>query len=181
MSSLALGFSRRRAFWVVLAFLVGLAILIGLVRGCKGGQRLAGEAKEYVHSMEEIPIEDILELPELAEYLSSAEPASNPGDFINMSCGQIIAEEVQHLIYAEDPDCSSVVLANALGFDLVISYTDAACRWEPTFIVGVTDNLLHFTIDRSKDRGGCDDMKLFFAKGIQLKDKAALELGKVSS
>ena len=166
---MALDFSQRRALWAVLAVFVGLAILFIQIRGCKSGQRLAGKAKGSVESMEQIPLEDVLELPGLEEYLSSAEPPLTLGKFVNLGCALIIDDDSQHLIYTDDPDCPSVVLSDAAGFDLVISYTDAACRWEPTFKVGRTDDLLHFTIDKNRDRGGCDDMRLLLAKGVRLK------------
>lgn len=177
---MSLGFNGRRAVWAVLAFLVGIAILVMLTRGCKSGQRLAGPDKVSVESMEAIPLEVILELPGLEEYLTSAEPPMTLGKFVHLGCALIIDNDAQNLVYTHDPDCLSVVLPDAAGFDLVISYTDASCRWEPTFEVSRTEDLLHFTIDKTSDRGGCDDMRIPLAKGIQLKDKAAWELGKAS-
>ncbi|MDE0604006.1 MAG: hypothetical protein OXI18_06330 [bacterium] len=170
---MALDFGQRRALWAVLAVFVGLAILFVQVRGCKSGQRIGGQAKGSVESMEQIPLEDVLELPGLEEDLSSAEPPMTLGEFINLGCALIIDDDAQHLVFTDDPDCPSVVLADAAGFDLVISYTDAFCRWEPTFVVSRTDDLLHFTINKSRDRGGCDDMRLLLAKGVQLKEQAS--------
>lgn len=170
---MALDFGQRRALWAVLAVFVGLAILIIQVRGCKSGQRLGGQAKGSVESMEEIPLEVVLELPGLEEYLSSTEPPMTLGKFINLGCALIVDDDAQPLVYTDDPDCPSVVLSDAAGFDLVISYTDASCRWEPTFVVGRVDDLLHFTIDKSRDRGGCDDMRLLLAKGVRLEEQTS--------
>lgn len=165
--------SRRRAIWAVLALAVVLALVITLTRSCKGGQRLAGQAKGSVESIEQVPLEDILELPGLEEHLSAADPPLTLGEFVNLGCALIIDDDAQHLVYTDDPDCPSVVLADVAGFDLLISYTDASCRWEPTFVVGRTSRLLRFTIDKGRDRGGCDDMRLLLAKGIRLKEQAS--------
>ncbi|MCY3636469.1 MAG: hypothetical protein OXH23_12775 [bacterium] len=170
---MALDFGQRRALWAVLAVFVGLAILFVQVRGCKSGQRLAGKAKGSVESIEQVPLEYILELPGLEEYLSSTEPPMALGKFVHLGCALIIDDDAQHLIYTDDPDCPSVVLPDAAGFDLVISYTDASCRWEPTFEVNRTEGLLHFTINKTRDRGGCEDMRIPLAKGVQIKEQAS--------
>ena len=95
------------------------------------------------------------------------------GKFVHLGCALIIDDDAQHLIYTDDPDCPSVVLPDAAGFDLVISYTDASCRWEPTFEVNRTEGLLHFTINKTRDRGGCEDMRIPLAKGVQIKEQAS--------
>ena len=170
---MAQGPSRRRVIWAVLALAVVLALAITLTRSCKGGQRLAGQAKGSVESMEEIPVQDLSELPGLAERLASVEPPMTFGEFVHLGCALVIDDDVLHLVYTDDPDCLSVVLPEAAGFDLVISYTDASCRWEPTFEVNRTQDLLHFTINKTRDRGGCDDMSIPLAKGVQLKEQAS--------
>lgn len=170
---MALDFGQRRALWAVLAVFVGLAILFIQIRGCKSGQRLAGKAKGSVESIEQVPREVVLGLPGLEESLSSTEPPTTFSKFVNLGCALIINENVLHLVYTDDPDCPSVALPEAAGFDLVISYTDASCRWEPTFEVNRTEDLLHFTINKSRDRGGCDDMSIPLAKGVQLKVQAS--------
>ena len=166
---MALDFGQRRALWAVLAVFVGLTVLFIQVRGCLSGQRLAGEAKGSIESMEEIPIDVVLEMPGLDERLSSLEPPLTVSKFINLGCALIVDDNVQHLVDTDDPDCPSVVLPEVAGFDLVISYTDASCRWEPTFEVNRAEGLLQFTINKTRDRGGCDDIGLLLAKGIQLK------------
>ena len=170
---MALDFGQRRALWAVLAVFVGLAILFIQIRGCKSGQRLAGKAKGSVESIEQVPLEDILELPGLEERLSSIEPPMTLSKFVHLGCALIIDDDAQHLIYTDDPDCPSVVHPDAAGFDLVISYTDAACRWEPTFEVNRTEDLLHFTINKTRDRGGCEDVSIPLAKGVQLKEQVS--------
>ena len=152
---------------------VGIVLAVILVRGCRSGQRITGEATEQIHSIEEVPIEHILEFPELAERLSSAEPPMTPGDFINLRCAQIVDDDIEHLVYTEDAGCLSVVLSHALGYDMVISYTDAACQYPPTFEALRTENQLHFNIDRGTDRGNCDDMRVLVAKGIRLANQPA--------
>lgn len=170
---MAQGSSRRRAIWAVMALAAVLAIAITLTHSCKGGQRLTGQARGSVESIEQVPIEGILDLPGLEEHLSSSEPPLTLIKFVRLDCALIIDDDAQHLVYTDDPDCPSVVLADAAGFDLVIYYTDAACRWEPTFVVERIDGLLRFTIDKGGDRGGCDDMGLQLAKGIRLKELAS--------
>ena len=172
---MAQGPSRRRAIWAVLGLAVVLALAITLTRSCKGGQRLAGQAKGSVESMEQVPREVVLGLPGLEESLSSTKPPMTLSKYVYLGCALIIDDDAQHLVYTEDPNCPSVVLADAAGFDLVISYTDASCRWEPTFVVGRTGKLLHFTIDKSRDRGGCDDTMLLLAKGIRIKEQAGIK------
>ena len=157
----------------MLAVAVGIVLAVMLVRGCRGGQRITGEATGQVQSVEEVPIEHILEFPELAEHLSSAEPPMTPGDFINLRCAQIVDDDIEHLVYTEDADCFSVVLTYALGYDMVLSYTDAACQYPPTFEVLRTEDQLHFNIDKGIDRGHCDDMGVLVAKGIRLASQPA--------
>ena len=152
---------------------VGIVLAVILVRGCRSGQRITGEAAEQIHSIEEVPIEHILEFPELAERLSSDELSMTPGDFINLRCAQIVDDDIEHLVYTEDTGCLSVVLPNALGYDMVLSYTDAACQYPPTFEALRTENQLHFNIDRGTDRGNCDDMRVLVAKGIRLANQPA--------
>ena len=152
---------------------VGIVLAVILVRGCRSGQRITGEATEQIHSIEEVPIEHILEFPELAERLSSDELSMTPGDFINLHCAQIVDDDIEHLVYTEDAGCLSVVLSHALGYDMVISYTDAACQYPPTFEALRTENQLHFNIDRGTDRGNCDDIRVLVAKGIRLANQPA--------
>ena len=170
---MALPFIQRRARWAMLAVAVGIVLAVMLVRGCRGGQRITGEAARQVQSFEEVPIEHILEFPELAERLSSAEPPMTPGDFINLRCAQIVDDDIEHQVYTEDADCFSVVLPYALGYDMVLSYTDASCQYPPTFEALRTEDQLHFKIDRGIDRGNCDDARVFAARGIQLANQPA--------
>lgn len=157
----------------MLAVAVGIVLAVMLVRGCRGGQRITGEAAGQVQSFEEVPIEHILEFPELAERLSSAEPSMTPGDFINLRCAQIVDDDIEHLVYTEDADCFSVVLSYALGYDMVLSYTDASCQYPPTFEALRTEDQLHFNIHKGINRGNCDDARVFVSKGIRLASQPA--------
>ena len=165
---MALPFILRRARWAMLMVALGIVLTVFLVRGCRGGQRLTGEAAGQVQSFEEVPVEHILELPELDEHLFLAEPPMTPGDFINLSCAQIVDDEIEHLVYTKDANCFSVVLPHALGYDMVLTYTDAECQYPPTFEALRTEDQLHFNIYKGIDRGNCDDARVFAARGIRL-------------
>lgn len=157
----------------MLVIAVGFVVAVMLVRSCRDGQRLTGEASEQIQSIEEVPMERIVEFPELAEHLSRAEPPLTFGDFIDLDCAQIVDDDIQHLIYTEDADCPAVVLSHALGFDMVLYYTDAACQYPPTFEAQKTQNRLHLKIDKGRDRGNCDSIGLLVAQGIRLANQPA--------
>ncbi|WP_420640285.1 hypothetical protein [Candidatus Poriferisocius sp.] len=154
---------------------VGIVVAVFVVRSCQGGERLSGNGVQWVESIEDIEVEEILELPELADDLASADPPMTPGEFINLNCAQLIHTDVGHRISAFGAECTAVLTPHTLGFDLVLSYTDGSCRYPPTIEVTAIQGLLHFTIDKTRDRGGCDDMRLFLAKGIRLVDPAGAD------
>ena len=74
---MSLPFNQRRARWGMLVVVIVLVLAVFLVRGCKGGQRLVGEAAGWVESMEDVTTEELKEFQPLVEHLSSADP---PGD-----------------------------------------------------------------------------------------------------
>ena len=175
---MAPGTGQWRPVRAILTLTAGLAIATLVSHGCTGGQghdeqvlaglRLGGQAKEAVESIEDIPAENLLKSQEFRGYLHSTEPPLTLGKFIHLGCTQIVKSDAQHLLYTDDPDCPSVVLSDAAGFDLVISYTDGYCPREPTLDVRWIDHQLHFTIDKYEDRGGvCEDIAVPHVKGVR--------------
>ena len=167
---MARGTAKRRPVWTVMALAAVLSIAIMVTQSCKGSQRPIRDPEGQVESIEDIPVEDLWESQEFREYLFSAEPPMTLGTFAHLGCTQIIDADAQHLIYTQDADCPSVVLGDAMGFDLVISYTVGGCP--STLDVGRTDDLLHFTIDRTIGRGDtCPSISIPHVKGIQLEQQ----------
>ncbi len=165
------GTNQRWPAWAVPITSTALVIASLVAHGCMGGQ-MDGDAKRQVQSIEEISVEALWESREFREYLHSVEPPMTLGKFVHLGCTQIIDDDAQHRIFTQDADCPSIVLADAMGFDLVISYTDAYCTRGATLDVGWSNRLLHFTINKT-DRGECEEIAIPHAKGIRLKGEAS--------
>lgn len=150
--------------------IAGIIIVLGimLIRSCNGGQRLTGDAVKWVGSTEEVPVDEILESSALIHHLSSTEPPISLHNVFELDCAQIIDSDIQHRIFAKSPDCMSFVLPHALGFDLLIYYTDAACKYPATFELKRTQGLLHIRVDKGKNRGTCELVSAPNAMGITL-------------
>lgn len=171
---MAQGPAHRRPVWTVMALAALLTVASIVTQSCSGGQRPNRDAEERIKSIEDIPVEALWESREFRGYLYPIEPPMTLGKFVHLGCTQIIDDEAQHLIYTQDADCPSVVLGDAMGFDLVISYTDGVCPRELMLDVGWRDDLLHFTIDKTKDRGGvCENIAIPHVKGIRLEKQAS--------
>ena len=165
--------AQRRPVWTVVALAVLLAVATMLTQSCSGGKRPNQDAEERIESIEEIPVDALWESREFRGYLYSIEPPMTLGKFVHLGCTQIIDDDAQHLIYTQDADCPSIVLGDAMGYDLVISYNDAFCTNEPALDVQWVEGQLHFTIDKAKDRGECDDIAIPHLKGIRLEKQTS--------
>lgn len=150
---------------LVLAAIV-LAVL--WVRGCNSGLRVEGNARSKVESVTQVPYMEAREIPALVDYLGH--PASpKSGAFFLLDCSQIVRDDIAHLIYTEDTDCPSLALPDAMGFDVIANYWDAACPNPPKLVAQDIDGKIAFTVDTTGHRGGCEDMSIPSALGITLK------------
>ena len=87
----------------------------------------------------------------------------------NLPCTQIISVDMASQIGQEDNICPSLVVDNALGFDLIIAYRDGTCPIPPVLNVESRDNQILFEIRTEGDRGICDLGEVFRAAGINIR------------
>ena len=165
---MAQGFNQRYAFGGMLLVLAVFVLVVFLVRSCDGGLRFEGDARGSVDSVTQVPYMEAREFPELADYLGH--PASPKASaFYQLDCSQIVRDGIAHLVYTDDTGCPSLLLPDAMGYDVIANYWDAACSKPPKLVARDIDGKIAFTVDTTGNRGSCDDMSVPSAFGIKLK------------
>ena len=112
----------------MLGLLAVFFLVVVLLHSCDGGIQVKGEAKDRVDSVADVPYMDVQELPSLRDHFASTGSAMSFSEFLSLDCSQIVDDDIGHLIHPIGAGCPPLVLPDAMGFDVILNYLDAACR-----------------------------------------------------
>ena len=161
-------FNQRFAYYGMILVVAAIVLVVVLVRSCESGLRIEGDAKNRVESVTQIPDFEATKFPALVHHLGHpASPKSSA--FFDLDCSQIVHSDIAHLVYTDGTDCPTLLLPDAMGFDVIANYWDAACPKPPTLVAQDIDGKTALTVDTTRNRGNCDDAAVRSALGITLK------------
>ena len=98
-----------------------IVLVVVLVRSCESGLRIEGDTKNRVESVTQNPDLEAREFLALVDHLGHpASPKSSA--FFDLDCSQIVRDDIAHLVYTDGTDCPTLVLPDAMGFDVIANY-----------------------------------------------------------